>query len=72
MTRTIRWSESYSDGYTVECAYCDPPLRPADLPEGSYSWVVVQAGGRILRWGCVEDMTSAREAALAVLAEVRG
>ena len=72
MTRLIRWSSSYSDGYTVECAYCDLPLRPAGQPEGAYSWVVVQADGRIVRCGRVEDMTSAREAALDALAEVRG
>ena len=54
------------------CRYCDLPLRPAGQPEGAYSWVVVQADGRIVRHGWVEDMTSAREAALDALAEVRG
>ena len=72
MTHTIRWSESYSDGITVECAYCDPPLRPADHPRGEYSWVVVMADWGIVRWGWAEDMTSAREAALDALAVVRG
>lgn len=72
MTRLIRWSASYDDGFTVACAYCDPPLQPADQPEGVYSWVVVQADGRIVRWGWCATMAEARRSGMAALREVRG